>query len=1151
MDGEFRQVTLDDKYEVERGAVFISGTQALARLPILQRRRDLLNGLNTAGFICGYRGSPIGGLDMTLWRIKDRLQQNEIVFQPGLNEELAATAVAGSQQFAATPNPRFDGVFSMWYGKGPGVDRAMDALKHGNFAGVHPNGGVILAYGDDHPGKSSTVAHQSEQALSAQLIPSLYPSAVEEYLEYGLLSWAMSRFSGAWVGLKCVNETIEQTATCEIDLPRFSYELPEAEIAEPGVHYRGTIANRILNEEIALERRLPLVLDFVRANKIDRCSLRAASPRLGLVCAGKTYQDVMRAMDLLGIPDDPSNSYGISIYKVGCIWPLETEGLLSFANGQRELFVVEEKKPFVEAQIASLLVNRRERPALSGKNDPEGAPLLSPSGQLDPQSVALAIADRLEALGLADEPLKNRAAALRAEMQTTSGAPPAIRAPYFCSGCPHNRSTKVPDDSHAMAGTGCATMEVFFRPERIVPAQMGGEGSSWIGMAPFTGTDHIFQNMGDGTYYHSGLLSVRAAIAASVNITFKLLYNDAVAMTGGQPVDGPLSVADITYQVLHEGVVQCVVVSDAPEKYNGQSGLAPGVKVYHRDDLDQVQRNLREVKGCTFLIYEQTCAAEKRRRRKKNAFPNPKKRLYINPAVCEGCGDCSTKANCVSILPLETRFGVKRQIDQHNCNKDYSCALGFCPSFVTVLDAEPRKPDTKTINPTDLTSLPDPLPKSTEGESINIMLAGIGGTGVVTAAAVLGMAAHLEGRASSVFDMTGLAQKNGAVYSHLKIANKTCDIKGSAIARHDADLILGFDLVAASNGDSVGTISENKSWIVGNSDITPTAAFQRDRNAKTPDAQIHDTLSDGIAKNQALFFNATDLAEALCGNALGSNFLLIGYALQKGLLPISVQAVNRAIELNGVSVDFNKNALAIGRLAAQRPDLVDQVTSASVSEEPQNATLGLEALIEHRAAHLTAYQNKSLSDRYRALVARVAEAEKDKAPGADGLACAVAENYAKLLSYKDEYEVGRLYSEPAFLENIKRDFEGEPKLKFNLAPPLLSRPDPVTGEHKKMEFGAWILPGFKALAAMRFLRGTPFDIFGYNEERRQERKLIADYEQQVDQVLAILKPENHALALELLQLPNDIRGFGPVKKRAIDQAEKRAKALLEGLNVGA
>ena len=702
-----------------------------------------------------------------------------------------------------------------------------------------------------------------------------------------------------------------------------------------------------------------------------------------------------------------------------------------------------------------------------------------------------------------------------------------------------------------MVGTGCATMEVFFRPERIVPPQMGGEGSSWIGMAPFTNTDHIFQNMGDGTYYHSGLLSVRAAIAAEVNITFKLLYNDAVAMTGGQPVDGPLSVADITYQVLHEGVKQCVVVSDAPEKFEGQSGLAPGVKVFHRDDLDQVQRTLREVKGCTFLIYEQTCAAEKRRRRKKGAFPNPKKRLYINPAVCEGCGDCSAKANCVSILPLETRFGVKRQIDQHNCNKDYSCALGFCPSFVTILNAEPRKPDTKTINPADLTALPDPLPKSIGNESTNIMLAGIGGTGVVTAAAVLGMAAHLEGRASSVFDMTGLAQKNGAVYSHLKIANNTSNIKGSAIARHDADLVLGFDLVAASSGDAVGTIDKNKSWIVGNSDIAPTAAFQKDRNARTPDAQIHDTLTDSVAETQAMFLNATDLAEVMCGNALGSNFLLIGYALQKGLLPISVQAVNRAIELNGVSVDFNKNALAIGRLAAQRPDLVDQITEEAVSEKSEHAPLDLDALLEHRAAHLTGYQNKSLSDRYRALVARVAKIEKEKAPDATGLAYAVAENYAKLLSYKDEYEVGRLYSDPTFLENIKSDFEGAPKLKFNLAPPLLSRPDPITGEPKKMEFGAWILPGFKALAAMRFLRGTPFDIFGYNEERRLERKLITDYEHQVDQVLAILKPENHALALELLQLPHDIRGFGPVKKRAIDQAEKLAKTLLDALKVSA
>ncbi len=1146
MDGDIRNVTLDDKYELERGSIFVNGTQALSRLPILQRQRDLATGRNTAGFISGYRGSPIGGLDMTLWSIKERLEEAHITFQPGLNEELAATAVAGSQQLSEMSDNRYDGVFALWYGKGPGVDRAMDALKHGNFAGAHPNGGVLLAYGDDHPGKSSTVAHQSEQALSAQLIPSLYPASVNEYFEFGLLGWALSRFSGAWVGLKCVNETIEQTATCEIDLRANSIIVPESSQNGVDVHYRGTLSSRIENERIALEHRLPLVQQFVRANDLDRLVFGAKGARLGIITSGKSFHDVLQALALLGIDSERANHIGIAVYKVGCIWPLEPQGLLQFSEGLSEILVVEEKKSFLESQIATLIVNRAQRVALSGKADPDGSPLLSPSGQLEPFTIAAGIGRRAKALGIADDALYEKMAQLAAKLaETAPSAPAAIRIPFFCSGCPHNRSTKIPEGSRAMVGTGCATMEVFFRPDRVVPTQMGGEGSNWIGLAPFTHTDHIFQNMGDGTYYHSGLLSIRAAIAAKVNITYKLLYNDAVAMTGGQPVDGPLSVGDITYQVLHEGVARCVVVTDDPEKYDARSGLAPGVVIYHRDELDAVQKELRDVPGCTFLIYEQTCAAEKRRRRKKGQFPNPKKRLYINDAVCEGCGDCSTKANCVSILPLETPLGRKRKIDQFNCNKDYSCALGFCPSFVTVYDAEPKKPEAKSIDAATILDLPPPT-ATAQRESFNIMFAGIGGTGVVTAAAVLGMAAHLEGRASSVFDMTGLAQKNGAVYSHLKIAAKPEQIQGAGIAWREADLALGFDLVAAASGDSATTLGHGRTKLVANSSVSPTATFQLDRDAVAPKDEILSQIRQSVAEDNIELVDAKILAEVFCGDVLGANFLLIGFAFQKGLLPISLESIERAIFLNGVAVDFNQHALAVGRLAAHQPELIaEQLEAHHKNSEAFPETF--DEIVEHRVAHLTAYQNAAYADKYHKAVLRVREAEQQKAPGCSGLAETAAKNYAKLLAYKDEYEVARLYSAPSFLAGLNEQFDGEPKLKFNLAPPILSRPDPETGEAKKIEFGPWILKAFRILAWMRRLRGTPFDVFGYNEERKMERHLIRDYEQRIDETLEALNPSNHAIAIALLSLPEDIRGFGPIKAKAVEAADQRAEQLLAKL----
>lgn len=1142
MPANLRKITLDDKYLAESGRVFISGAQALARLPMMQRRLDEAAGINTAGYVSGYRGSPLGHLDMTLWRTSDRLAANHIVFQPGVNEDLAATAVSGTQQLELVPDPAYDGVFAMWYGKGPGVDRSMDAFKHGNYAGSHPQGGVLLVYGDDHPGKSSTVSHQSEQALAAQLIPSLYPASVGELFRFGLLGWAMSRYSGAWVGLKTVNETIEQTATCDVGLEEFRVERPPVD-NDLDVHNRGSLASRIENERIAYDDRLDRVRAFVRANGIDEVILPRENAKLGIISAGKSAMDVLQALELLGVDAAAAGHYGVAFYKVGCIWPLEPLGALEFSRGLTEICVVEEKKPFIEQQLALLLVNETDRPVLTGKTAPDASRQFSSTAPLSPQEIALVIAARLEGLGLADEALRSRVA----ELGAAPAAPAAsgvARLPFFCSGCPHNRSTRIPEGSRAMVGTGCATMEVFFRPDRIVPAQMGGEGANWLGLAPFTNTPHIFQNLGDGTYFHSGLMSIRAAVAAKANITFKILYNDAVAMTGGQPVDGPLSPPVIARQVLSEGVRRCVIVAEDPSIYRGNAQLPPGVDVFHRDALDKVQRKLRDVEGCTVLIYEQTCAAEKRRRRKRGQMPDPDKRLFIYDPVCEGCGDCSTQSNCVSIQPLETAFGLKRRIDQFGCNKDYSCNHGFCPSFVTVQGGRPRKGESLLADNPVLAKLPEPRVAGTSERCYNVMIAGIGGTGVVTVGSVLGMAAHLERRACSVFDMTGLAQKNGAVYSHLKVAADEAQLATSAITAGTADLVLGYDLVAATGDESFRTVDPQRTRLVGDQGIAPLPTFQVNQEALVDPDAVVDYVNGRLSRDRIHLMDARGLATRLCGDAIMSNFLLLGYAAQMGLLPVSVDAIKQAIELNGVAVDANKHAFDVGRLAAHHGPVLDQLLDTAKAEILPTT---LDEIVEHRSSHLTAYQDEALARKYRAAVGRLADAEQERTAGFSGLAEVAAENYAKVLAYKDEYEVARLYSSPGFRARIESEFEGDVRLSFNLSPPLLSRNDELTGRPAKYEVGSWILPGLRLLARLRGLRGSALDPFGYTAERKLERQLISSYEDWIRQVVDVLSPEKHAVAVELLGLPHAIRGFGPLKVDSIATAMDRAEDLLARL----
>lgn len=1126
-------VTLEDKWDVEQGRILINGTQAIARALIEQAKRDQKRGLNTAGFVSGYRGSPLGNVDSTLWSASDRLTTHDIRFVPGVNEDLAATAVRGTQQLDTMPGATRDGVFAAWYGKGPGVDRSIDALKHGNYAGAHKNGGVVVYFGDDHGGKSSSVSHQSEQALASALIPSFYPANVRELIEYSLLGYALSRFSGSWVGVKCVNEVVEQTMSVDLDVGAFAPTAPPLGTLPPeGVHYRSGPYAPLRDEQIVTDYRLPLVSQFVRVNDVNREIFRSSKPRLGLVTAGKSYEDTMAALSMLGLDEAAAKAYGLSLYKVGCIWPLEPEGIAEFAREHETLFVIEEKKSFVELQTAGILINRDARPLIVGKRDEAGRPLLSAALQLEPIKIALAILDRLDRLGVSDADLHDAGEALKNRLTTApSEKPSVVRSPYFCSGCPHNRSTRIPEGSLSMTGIGCHAMVAFVRPdEAMLPTHMGGEGANWIGLAPYTETSHIFQNMGDGTYYHSGLLAIRAAVASGVNITYKILYNDAVAMTGGQPVDGPISVAEIAQQVRHEGVDTVVIVSDNPDHHRASAGLPSGVRIEHRDDLDDVQRELRDATGCSVLIYEQTCAAEKRRRRKRNQYPDPPRRLFIAESVCEGCGDCSVQSTCVSLVPVETDVGVKRQIDQSSCNKDYSCLNGFCPSFITIDGAEPRKDTPPQLDETLFVDLPPPSRAAISGSSYNVLIAGVGGTGVVTVGAILGMAAHIDGQAASLFDMTGLAQKNGAVYSHIRVADAPSKLHAQRIGKGESDLLIAFDLVAALGDESAATLSLSRSKVVANTDAVPTAVFQFDREARVDVRLLDASLRRRVGEGAMFGMDAHSLAATLLGNSIGANFFLVGIAAQRGLLPMRIAAIEQAVRLNGVAVKLNLTAFSLGRLFVADRGAVESLLPV---KPPQSEDI--DELIERSARHLERYQNTLYAKRYRETVTAVSRMEQAIGNGSAALARAVARNYAKLLAYKDEYEVARLLSDPALHSELKERFTGKPKLSFNLAPPILSKKG-SNGRPKKRRFSAFIaIPLFRILAALKPLRGTPLDLFGYTDERRMERALIAEYEETIDRVLSALSAANHDHAVRLLSLPDTIRGFGPVKEEAVER----------------
>ncbi len=1153
-------VSLDDKYALDQGRIFLTGTQALVRLLFMQRRRDAAAGLNTAGFVSGYRGSPLGGLDQSLWKAKPFLKQHHVHFWPGVNEDLAATAIWGSQQVNLFEGARYDGVYSMWYGKGPGVDRCGDVFKHGNAAGTSPHGGVLVVAGDDHAAKSSTLAHQSDHMFVAAMMPVLYPASVQEYLDLGIHGWAMSRYSGCWVGFKALSDTVESSGSVYADPQRVQVAIPgDFELPAGGVHIRGVSEVRagFSDPPLEQERRLQgykvyAALAYARANRLNSLMIDSPRPRLGIITSGKSYLDVRQALDDLGIDDRLAAEIGLRLYKVAMVWPLEPEGVRHFAEGLEEILVVEEKRQMIEYQLKEQLYNWRDdvRPRVVGKFDekgewalPHGDWLLPAAGELTAAQIAKVIAARIARFHTSDR-IKARLAFLEAQEKALARSRPTLaRVPYYCSGCPHNTSTRVPEGSRALAGIGCHAMALWIYPERTKTfSQMGGEGVAWIGQAPFTETSHVFANLGDGTYFHSGYMAIRAALAAKVNITYKILYNDAVAMTGGQPVDGVLTVPQITRQVAAEGVERIVVVTDQPEKYPADSGFAPGVAVRHRDELDAVQRELREYAGVSVLLYDQTCAAEKRRRRKRGEYPDPPLRAFINERVCEGCGDCSAKSNCLSVVSADTEFGRKRAIDQSSCNKDFSCVKGFCPSFVTVAGGKLRKGRAPAAAG-DAPVLPAPGLPAVGGEPYNVLIIGIGGTGVITIGAILGMAAHLEGRGVSVLDMTGLSQKGGSVLSHVRIADRPESIHGVRIASGEAHAVIGCDIVGSVWPETLSKMRQGWTRGVINRAQTQTGAFVHNPDLAFPEAQMEREVAAIVGERAVAFLDATRLATALMGDSMATNMFMLGYAFQQGLIPVTEASILKAIELNGVAVEANRQSFVWGRRAAHDLAAVERLAGSPGETRPAPTTL--DELIARRMEDLAAYQNRAYARRYRELVERVRAVEAERLPGRTELAEAVARYYHKLMAYKDEYEVARLYSDGDFIRRVGEVFEGDYRLTFHLAPPAWVKPDPATGEAHKRKYGPWMFAAFKLLAKFKGLRGTPLDVFGYSEERRMERRLITEYQNTVGTLLAGLTPENHALAIEIAALPEDIRGFGHVKQRHLAAAKKREVELLE------
>ena len=1145
---------LSDNLSATKGRIFLTGTQALVRLVLMQRERDRAANLNTAGFVSGYRGSPLGMVDQQLWKAKKLLASHDVRFLPAINEELGGTAVLGTQRVESDEERTVDGVFAMWYGKGPGVDRAGDALKHGNAYGSSPHGGVLVVAGDDHGCVSSSMPHQSDQTMISWHMPVVNPSNVADMLEFGLYGWALSRFSGAWIGFKAISETVESGSTVDLDAIRTDWQAPADFTPPPGGLHNRWPDLPSLTIEARLAAKIDAVRHFARANSIDKWIAPSPRANVGIVTCGKAHLDLMEALRRLELTIDDLDAAGVRIYKVGLSYPLETTRLETFVEGLSEVLVIEEKGPVIEQQIKDHLYNRVEgaRPIVIGKNARDGAQLLSALGELRPSRVLPVFAEWLARHKPALD-RRDKVVDLVAPNILSNVADSVKRTPYFCSGCPHNTSTKVPEGSVAQAGIGCHFMASWMERDTTGLIQMGGEGVDWASHSMFTKTPHVFQNLGDGTYFHSGILAIRQAVAAKTNITYKILYNDAVAMTGGQPVDGSISVPQIARQVEAEGIALLVVVSDEPEKYQGHEDQFPrGTTFHHRGELDDVQRRLRDTPGVTVLIYDQTCAAEKRRRRKKGEFPDPDKRLFINEAVCEGCGDCGVQSNCLSVEPVETELGRKRRIDQSSCNKDYSCVNGFCPSFVTVEGAKLKKAEGHAFDPAELARRVDALalPQGHLDQApYDILVTGVGGTGVVTVGALISMAAHLEGKSASVLDFMGFAQKGGSVLSFVRFAATDALLNQVRIDTQQADLLLACDMVVGASPEALQTVRHDRTKIVVNTHAIPNASF-----VQNPEANLHaDALLDKMrhaagpdARDAMRSCDAQALAQRFLGDTIGANILMLGFAWQLGLVPLSLAALMRAIELNNVAIAANKLAFSIGRLAASDMAALEALTAQVLAKRVVMDRMSLPELIRDREERLLAYGGSKYVARYRKLV--------NAAAGNEAIARAIAVSFYKLLAVKDEYEVARLHADPAFRAALGAQFEGTAgesyKVKFNLAPPTLSH-STNGGAPKKKVFGQWMWPVFGGLAKMRALRGTALDIFGRTLERRMERQLADDFEITMTRALSRVSADNAKDTQALAALFEKVRGYGHVKLANVAMVKRSERDIAARIGIEA
>jgi indolepyruvate ferredoxin oxidoreductase len=1098
---------LSDKFTLEEGRVYLTGIQALVRLPIDQMRRDRRAGLNTGAFISGYEGSPLGGYDMALARAGKLLSEYNIHFRPGVNEDLAATAVFGSQIFDVIGKSKVEGVLGIWYGKGPGVDRSGDIFRHANLAGSGKNGGALLLCGDDPISKSSTIPSQSDFSLYNLGIPYLYPGNVQDILDYGLLAIALSRYSGAWVGLKLVTDVCDGGSTAELDPLRPVVRLPEGyeRHTDPRIVAPVTLG---LEHEVNV-RRMEAARQFARVNAINRHN--GADARIGVLSTGKSYFDLMQALRDLGVRE------GVRIGKVGMPFPLDPEFVRDFARGLDTILVVEEKRSFIETQFREILYDLPARPVIFGKSH------FPPTGELDPDKIATALCDVLDkaprSLPVATQPF----AALGSK-------PIGARPSAFCSGCPHNRSTLLLEGQIAGGGIGCHTMAMRLNdPARSFSflTHMGGEGAPWIGMTPFVDQKHIFQNIGDGTLFHSGYLAIEACVAATVNITYKILYNGHVAMTGGQAAVGALPIPDLTRKLQAEGVRRTIVLAEDTEQYANAGELASNAELRSREELPRTLAELEKIPGVTVMIYDQECAAEKRRKRSRGIYAEPTRRLVINEEVCEGCGDCVKQANCMSLTPVMTELGQKIRIHQSSCNKDYSCALGDCPSFVSV-DIKPGTGMKKrTLPALPVAEVPPPRGVVKAGEGYRIIGPGIGGTGVVTINALLAAAAWIDGLHVASLDQTGSAQKGGAVVSHLLVSDRPIEAPAKVNAGN-ADLILGFDLLGILEPKNLATASRDRTIAILNTDLTPTIDSIRSRTLFSGPDLMLDTVNSVTNRGRNIFVDANRIAEGLFGTHMAVNMFMTGIAFQGGLIPISAEAIEQAIEWNGVEVERNREWFAWGRKYYEDAAWVENFLQAETKPK---------AAID-RVAELREYQNDAYARSYVEFLDQIQE---------PALREIVAKYLYKLMAYKDEYEVARLLTSPQFEQRARDMWEAPEAISYNLHPPLLRS----FGMHKKLKLGPWFRTPLNVLKRFKWLRGTPLDLFGLSAHRRLERSLISWYRELIQQTIANLTPDNLPQALEIAALPDQIRGYEKIKEQNIVNVKKQATEKLAALKTAA